>query len=99
MNLKHQYVLRYQHRPCASAQPSVVTGATDIDADPAGSRAIDPDKVFGSSPGLDDTMASVAVKATQIGIALATAWSPDTVMAAGGSLTPEIYTAQWQQAP
>lgn len=71
----------------------------DIDADPACSRAIDPDKVFGGSPGLEDTMVSVAVKATQIGIALTTAWPPDTIMATGSSLTPEIYTAQWQQAP
>ena len=99
MTLKYQYVLRYQPRSCASAQSSVVIGAMDIDADPACSRAIDPDKVFGSSPGLDDTMASVAVKATWIGIALATAWPPDTIMAAGSSLTPEIYTVQWQQAP
>lgn len=44
MTLKHQHGLRCQLRPGTSAQPSVVTGATDINADanPGCNRTLDP---------------------------------------------------------
>lgn len=57
----------------------MIAGAMDTSTDPGCCRAVDPEMVFGSSPGPDVTMTQVPAQTTQIGMAL---WqhSPQTNM-------------------
>ena len=54
--LGHQHGLRWRTRRQSSSQPSLVTGALDINSDPGCYRAMDQDRDFGRSPGLDNIM-------------------------------------------
>lgn len=56
--------------------------AMGINTDPSDSRK-DPDMAFGSSLGLDITMAPVAAQGTQISMTLAAAWPLGTNMVLG----------------
>lgn len=56
MALGHQYGLRSLTRPWASAQPSVVSEAMDINIDSGCSWTMDPEMAFGSSSGSDVTV-------------------------------------------
>ena len=53
----HQHSFRWLTIPEASTHPLVVTGAKDFNQDSGCCRAMNPDMVLGSSPGLDNTMA------------------------------------------
>lgn len=57
MTFRHQQGPRWQHRPLALAQSSMVSGTTDINIDPGFSRATDPGMILDHNLGLDDTMA------------------------------------------
>lgn len=68
--------LRYQHgpkripKPLASAWPSMVSGARNINPDPGYSRAMDIDLALSSSPGGGGIMAAGGRRAIQNGMAL-----------------------------
>lgn len=61
----------------------MVSGITDINADPGCSKAMDPDMALGYSPGADNTM--IPTLAIQTGLALVASQLSGTNMASGGS--------------
>lgn len=94
MALRHQHGLRWLYRPQASAWPSVVTEAMDINLDPSCYRATNLDIAIGSSLGMDVFMAP-GDSGYSARHGLVAAWFSNTNTATGGSPDPRHSCGLW----